>query len=470
MLSADQAQGSIKWFTAEKRFGFIDPDEGHELLFMHESFLDTLDPQDLRIGMRVEYEPVDGDKGREARRVRASKVEKANGFEANDLKSRSGFSVCTFNPNTKALIAKGWFLGPQVEKVEIFRGKDDLIGQAKIGLARKDVHQKYPEYSNPNCGWRLELRLEEVPADQSEINAVIHAGGSVIQSLQKNLTVSSPDDEARLALERLPNTARFAPKPKISIEPIVAEFRRRDLPVQEAIVDFGEYETWYAKTDYPANYPKYVKEFPVGGTLNQKAMQHYLSIDLLGLKAGDVYMDIASSNSVFPDIALRQVGVARAYRQDLSYAKGVHGDRVGGDAADIPLPDASLNHMALHCSWEHFEGTSDIGLLQESARVLKKGGRICVIPLYMANEFLIQTSLCMWRRGAELDVPGLDPEATLYVQEGLRQRCMRSYSPQMLKEKIFAAVPDSLRLEIHHFKNWEDHAGCPVFALIGERV
>ena len=47
--------------------------------------------------------------------------------------------------------------------------------------------------------------------------------------------------------------------------------------------------------------------------------------------------------------------------------------------------------MALHCSFEHFEGRSDIGFIREAERVLRPGGAVCVVPLYLSEEYAIQT-------------------------------------------------------------------------------
>ena len=57
------AQGTVKWFSAEKGFGFIVPDEGNKDLFVHHSSIDmegfkTLDEND-----KVEYTLAQGPKG-----------------------------------------------------------------------------------------------------------------------------------------------------------------------------------------------------------------------------------------------------------------------------------------------------------------------------------------------------------------------------------------------------------------------
>ena len=63
------AQGTVKWFSEQKGFGFIVPDEGNEDLFVHRSNVDTLD-RTLRDEQRVEFEVGEGRKGPEATQVR----------------------------------------------------------------------------------------------------------------------------------------------------------------------------------------------------------------------------------------------------------------------------------------------------------------------------------------------------------------------------------------------------------------
>jgi CspA family cold shock protein len=63
------AQGTVKWFSEQKGFGFIVPDEGGKDLFIHRSNVDTAD-RILRDEQRVEFEVGEGSKGPEATQVR----------------------------------------------------------------------------------------------------------------------------------------------------------------------------------------------------------------------------------------------------------------------------------------------------------------------------------------------------------------------------------------------------------------
>jgi CspA family cold shock protein len=54
----------VKWFSDEKGFGFIVPDDGGSDLFVHHSNIDMQGFRTLTDGMKVQYEPGQGKKGR----------------------------------------------------------------------------------------------------------------------------------------------------------------------------------------------------------------------------------------------------------------------------------------------------------------------------------------------------------------------------------------------------------------------
>jgi CspA family cold shock protein len=55
--------GTVKWFNANKGFGFIAPDDGGEDLFVHHSEIKTDGFRSLDEGQKVEFEVGQGKKG-----------------------------------------------------------------------------------------------------------------------------------------------------------------------------------------------------------------------------------------------------------------------------------------------------------------------------------------------------------------------------------------------------------------------
>jgi CspA family cold shock protein len=68
----DMAQGIVKWFSDEKGFGFITPDESGKDLFVHHSDIVADGFRTLAEGARVEYETEAGAKGPKAVNVRTA--------------------------------------------------------------------------------------------------------------------------------------------------------------------------------------------------------------------------------------------------------------------------------------------------------------------------------------------------------------------------------------------------------------
>ncbi|EOD3736246.1 cold shock protein CspA [Staphylococcus aureus] len=61
-------QGTVKWFNAEKGFGFIDV-EGENDVFVHFSAINQDGYKSLEEGQAVEFEVVEGDRGPQAANV-----------------------------------------------------------------------------------------------------------------------------------------------------------------------------------------------------------------------------------------------------------------------------------------------------------------------------------------------------------------------------------------------------------------
>jgi CspA family cold shock protein len=64
------AQGTVKWFNAEKGFGFIAQDDGGADVFVHFSAIQSDGYRSLDENQRVEFDVTQGQKGPQAENVK----------------------------------------------------------------------------------------------------------------------------------------------------------------------------------------------------------------------------------------------------------------------------------------------------------------------------------------------------------------------------------------------------------------
>jgi cold shock protein len=57
------AEGVVKWFSADKGYGFITPDDGGKDLFVHFNAIQGTGYRSLNEGQRVSFESEEGPKG-----------------------------------------------------------------------------------------------------------------------------------------------------------------------------------------------------------------------------------------------------------------------------------------------------------------------------------------------------------------------------------------------------------------------
>ena len=64
------ATGTVKWFSDDKGYGFITPDDAGKDLFVHHSGIDDGGLRSLTEGAKVSYDVESGDRGPKAVNVR----------------------------------------------------------------------------------------------------------------------------------------------------------------------------------------------------------------------------------------------------------------------------------------------------------------------------------------------------------------------------------------------------------------
>jgi SAM-dependent methyltransferase len=236
---------------------------------------------------------------------------------------------------------------------------------------------------------------------------------------------------------------------------IEANLAAAGVEVRPFAIDVEDCRRWLDAARYD-RFPAYLG----GGKApawHEKSLEHYLAAKFLALGDQDVYIDVGNYESPAARI-YRDLYNCRTYRQDLAFPEGLRGDTIGGDAGNLPLPDGFATKMALHCAFEHFEGDSDSRFIREAARVLRPGGRVCIVPLYLAPRYIVDTDPVL---SAGRNVP-FEDDAVVCCVRNYRNRHGRRYDPAHFLERIVKRL-DGLGLSLYVIHNARDvHPTCYV--------
>jgi glycosyltransferase involved in cell wall biosynthesis len=229
---------------------------------------------------------------------------------------------------------------------------------------------------------------------------------------------------------------------EIEADTIVQKLQELGISVEDYWIDLSDYQEYSKSARYEEDFPGYYSF-----NLPEKTLEHYIANKLLQLDSQDVYIDIASEGSPVPEIYSRLSG-CQTYRQDLAYPAGLNGNSIGGNAANMPVPEGFATKMALHCSFEHFEQDSDIRFIRETERVLKSGGRACIVPLYLAPQYSIQTDPAV----AVSQGVVFESDAIVHCASGWSNRHGRFYDPEHLVSRIYDKL-DVMKLKLFRIRN-----------------
>ncbi|OBZ34279.1 class I SAM-dependent methyltransferase [Methanohalophilus sp. DAL1] len=210
------------------------------------------------------------------------------------------------------------------------------------------------------------------------------------------------------------------------ISDILNDLKVLGIPISKYEINPAEYLQYLNKAEYKIRYPEYYID-----NFYEKTLKHFLCYSLIDLQAHDNFIDIASEHSPVAEI-FNKLFDCNSYSQDIMYKSGIHANRIGSDASNIPVPDNFFNGAIATCSIEHFENDSDIQFMKEMERVLSPGSQIVIVPLYLYSKESCQTD-------PTYSVPEnvkFDEDVEIYCAENWGNRHGRFYSPKSLFQRL----------------------------------
>jgi hypothetical protein len=229
---------------------------------------------------------------------------------------------------------------------------------------------------------------------------------------------------------------------------LTEELSESNIPVKNYLIDKNQYNEYLKIANYPQSY--YGGGNDTKQNFTEKTTEHFVSLQFVDFKPETVFIDIAACTSPFYKMVKKLFGVKLSYQQDLIFEKGLHKDKIGGYASEIPLPDNSVDIVTLHCSLEHFEGDSDTEFFIEMERVLRKNEKVIILPFYLASEYTIHIDPAF--NTLRFHRPKLDTKARLRYCNWY-QFFSRHYDVNALRDRILNKTPN-LDLEIFRVKNF----------------
>lgn len=233
---------------------------------------------------------------------------------------------------------------------------------------------------------------------------------------------------------------------KTIIDDLVKRFEKNGIQIERHKIDIAKFETWMHKFPEIVDQYKYMDEVKI-----EKILEHYLTYKFLRIDKSETYVDIACDTSSFADVIKKHFGNT-CYKQDLKFKYGIHNNKIGSNAAELPTDNIFFDAMSLHCAFECFQGDSDIGFIKEAQRVLSNRGRLAIVPLYIDDVYFVKTGPKCDRRNVDIE-----PEARWIWRDDQYQNepFSRHYSPEIFKQRILDKI-SNLHYKIVYFTNIEE--------------
>ena len=167
----------------------------------------------------------------------------------------------------------------------------------------------------------------------------------------------------------------------------------------------------------------------------KKMLEFFFSYKILEPAETDVFLDLAGgAYSYIPSLSVKEKIIHDQHTPE--HLRALFGDDVrflSSDAGDIELPSSSVDKISSHHAFEHFEGDSDIECIREIQRLLSKGGKCCLVPIFLTGKYVEATNTL--DRGKQYD-----RRSIRVIDPTFRSSYTRFYDIQALEERVIGAI------------------------------
>ena len=235
---------------------------------------------------------------------------------------------------------------------------------------------------------------------------------------------------------RFRKAPRYANPTEAELKEIEAALIGLGVRIESYTADTAQFIAFQAENWFPPNYHGGMGS----GVWEEKLLEHWISSERLGLNDFskiDIFVDVAAAGSPWAQNLHERRGLT-AFAIDLCEVGDAYIDLpyyLKEDATKTSFPDASVRGASLHCAYEMFMGEDDTHFITEAARILKPGGKLVILPLYMHTHYCAYSTPEYFGKGYS------DPGAKEYVR--LDCSCVpssRKYDAAKLKERVLDPI------------------------------
>lgn len=247
-------------------------------------------------------------------------------------------------------------------------------------------------------------------------------------------------------LWRVKNEPRFKNPTSEELAQIEKEFMAADVTIYDYSPSLNAFTAFQEAQYFPSDYHGGVAV----SVWDEKLLEHWVSAERLGLMdyhPADIYVDLAAGSSPWAQVLRERLGIS-AFAIDLEVGAAYSGLNYYNEenATSTTFADESVSGASLQCAYEMFMRNDDTNLFKELARILKPGGKVVIVPLYMHTHYCAYASPEYYGKGnADLlakeyvccDWSGI-PSARFYDVIQLKKRVLNPIESLGMKYKLLA--------------------------------